>query len=291
MEADRADTAPPSGTAAIRAFEAADLPAAAEVAAAAFGRDLAEERARARWHQRVGHALRTDPEGAFVAELDGRIIGVAQGLRRERLWCLSLLTVTPDAQSSGAGRALMARVLAYEAGSEAGLIVSSSDPRALRLYGRCGFSLRPAFRASGTVDRRALPRADREIREGDESDLPGLEAISRELRGGPHTPELRYALRRGERLLLIPERGFAVAAPEQGVWLLAARDEAAAAALLWSALAHADARAHVGWITAEQGWAIDVALRAGLDLRPYGALCVRGAPGPLRPFLPSAAFA
>jgi hypothetical protein len=81
--------------------------------------------------------------------------------------------------------------------------------------------------------------------------------------------------------------------PGRGVWLLVARDEAAAASLLWAALALlADGeRSAVRWITTEQGWAVEIVLRAGLRLAPYGALCVRGRPVPLRPYLPSAPFA
>jgi len=277
----------------VRPFEPADLAVAAEVGASAFGLDLADERARERWRGRVGHTLTTDPAGAFVAELDGRVVGVAAALRRERLWCLSLLTVAPPAQGTGAGRELMARALEYGAGCDAGLIVSSSDPRALRLYARSGFSLRPTLQALGTIDRSALPPPAADLREGGEGDLDALATISREVRGAPHTDELRYALGRGGQLLVLDDRGFAVAAPELGLWLLAARDEAAASALLWAALARADDGVHarVGWITAEQGWAVDVALRAGLALSPHGALCVRGDPGSLGPYLPSAPFA
>jgi GNAT superfamily N-acetyltransferase len=277
----------------VRPYRPQDLDAAAGAGAAAFGLDLGEPAARRRWHGRVAHAATTDPGGAFVAELDGALVGVAEAIRRERLWCLSLFTVLPEAQGSGAGRALLERALGYAADADTRLIVSSSDPRALRLYGLAGFSLRPTMRASGAVDRRRLPRADRAVRELGPQDLEALEPISRDVRGGPHTPELRYALGRGGRLFAIPGRGFAAVAPEIGVWLLAARDEAAAAALLWVALAHVDdgVRVRVGWLTAEQGWAVDVALRAGLELTPYGALCVSGRAGALAPFIPSAPFA
>ncbi|MBV8219054.1 MAG: hypothetical protein JO325_11365 [Solirubrobacterales bacterium] len=86
---------------------------------------------------------------------------------------------------------------------DAGLIVSSNDPRALRLYARAGFALQPTLAAEGEVDRRALPSAHPGIREDDD-----LEA-----------------------------------------------------------------------------------LQARLQLTAYGALCVRGTPGTLYPFLPSAPFA
>ena len=52
-------------------------------------------------HTSVAHAATTDPAGAFVAVVGGRVIGAAEAVRRERLWCLSLLTVAPGTQSAG----------------------------------------------------------------------------------------------------------------------------------------------------------------------------------------------
>jgi GNAT superfamily N-acetyltransferase len=277
----------------LRALEPADLDGATALSAAAFGVDISDPELAESWRTRIAHPLATDPGGCFIAERDDRLVGVAQALRREGLWCLSLLTVDPGLQSAGAGGALLERAMDYGADADVGLIISSSDPRALRLYGLAGFQLRPAFEARGAIDRTALPPADPAVHEGGEADLESLAAISREIRGAPHTQDLEYALRAGCRLVRLGDRGFAVAMPGRGVWLLVARDDAAAASLLWAALAlFADAeRAAVRWITAEQGWAIEIVLRAGLQLAPYGALCVRGRPVPLRPYLPSAPFA
>jgi hypothetical protein len=220
------------------------------------------------------------------------VIGVAQAICRERLWCLSLLSVQPGVQSGGAGRALLERALGHDAGTDCGLIVSSNDPRALRLYALAGFSLLPTFQAEGAVDRRALPRRDPRIRNCD-ADLERLASISREVRGASHTRELEYVVRRGARVMRLEDRGYVVAQPGRGVWLLAARDEEAAAALLWSGLELGadEKRPCIGWITGGQGWAIDVAVQARLRITAYGALAVRGHPGPLRPFIPSAPFA
>jgi predicted N-acetyltransferase YhbS len=269
------------------------VPAAAAVSAAAFGFDISEPDAARNWRERIAYPLTTDPEGAFVAERDGRVIGVAQAIVRERLWCLSLLAVDPDVQSSGAGRALLERSLGYRAGADAGLIVASNDPRALRLYALSGFALLPTFQAEGALDRRALPRPDPRVRDGDGADLDALAAISREIRGAPHTAELEFALARDARLLRLDGRGFAVARPGHSVWLLVARDDDAARALLWNALELAGdtERPSVRWLTAGQQWAIDILARAGLRLSAHGALCVRGDPGPLRPFIPSGPFA
>jgi ribosomal protein S18 acetylase RimI-like enzyme len=270
-----------------------DLPAAIAISAAAFELDLGDAEAAERWHARLSHPLRTDPDGGFVAERDGTVVGVAQAILRDGLWVLALLTIDPGDQSAGAGRALLDRALAYGAPARAGMVVSSSDPRALRLYGRAGFALRPAFHALGRVDRTTLPPPDPRVRDAGPADLEALEAISREVRGGPHTPELEFALNGGMSLMRLGDRGFAVADPAHGVWLLAARDEEAATALLWSALAAIEdiEDAVVRWMTGEQDWAIDVVLRAGLRPGPFGGLCARGEHGSLRPFLPSGAFA
>jgi GNAT superfamily N-acetyltransferase len=277
----------------IRAMEETDLPGASLASAAAFDVDLSEPAAAERWGARVAYPFGLDPGGSFVAELDGRIVGVAQVLRRERLWCLSLLTVDPAAQGTGAGRALMQRALEYDEGTDAGLIVSSNDPSAMRLYARAGFSLLPTLQTEGAVDRSALPRGNGAVREGDRDDLEALAAISREVRGAPHTVELEYALGNGGQLLSIAGRGFTVVHADWGVWLLVARDDEAATALLWAALERAGAsnRPLVRWLTGAQQWAIDVLVRAGLRLTAYGGLCVRGDPGPLRPFVPSGPFA
>ncbi|HUA48438.1 MAG TPA: GNAT family N-acetyltransferase [Solirubrobacteraceae bacterium] len=280
----------------IRPLEPADLDAVADLSAAAFGHELDDQVARRRWTERLAHPLQTDPGGAFVAEHDGRMIGLAEAIQRERLWVLSMLAVDPRVQSAGAGRALLERALRYGAECDAGLIISSSDPRALRLYGLAGFSLRPTFESKGRLDRGTLPGADPAVREADGCDLEGLAAISRAVRGAPHTSELSHALERGGRLLRHGDRGFAVAMPMfAAVWLLVARDPEAAQALLWRALELVGGlggdRSTARWITGGQDWAIDVLLKAGYTLAPRGALCVRGRPGPLHPFLPSGPFA
>jgi GNAT superfamily N-acetyltransferase len=275
-------------------MEASDVAAAAVSAALAFDIDIGDEQRAQGWRERIAYPLTLDPGGAFVAERRGRIIGVAQALRRERLWCLSLLTVQPAMQSVGAGRALLERALGYGDPTDAGLIVSSNDPRAMRLYASAGFRLLPTFQAHGTFDPGALPRSDRQIRSGGTADLESLAPISRDVRGAPHTTELEFALANGAQLLRHGDRGFVVVRREFGIWLLVARDEEAAAALLWRGLELVPAtpeRPMVRWLTGAQQWAIEVLVRAGLRLSAHGALGVRGNPGPLAPFIPSGPFA
>jgi GNAT superfamily N-acetyltransferase len=277
----------------VRRMEERDVEQAARASGAAFEIDLSDEAGFERWRDRVAYPLKLDPEGAFVAERDGRIVGAAQAIKRERLWVLSLLTVEPGVQSAGAGRALLERTLDYADGTDAGLIISSNDSRAMRLYARVGFALLPTMKSEGKPDRSRFPAADRRVREGGLDDLEQLETISRELRGAPHTAEIVYALSQEGRILLIEQHGFVVVLPGWAVWVLVARDEDSARSLLWAAIeAVGDSeRDYVGWVTGAQQWAIEVIVSAGMRLTSYGALGVRGDPGPLAPFIPSGPFA
>jgi predicted N-acetyltransferase YhbS len=282
---------PRSDTLIVRPMADGDIRSVAELSAAAFGRDISDEANARRWCERVAHPLGTDPDGAFVAELDGQVVGVAEAVVRERLWVLSLFAVRPGLQSAGAGRALLEPAVAYGHDADAGLIVSSNDPRALRLYAGFGFALHPTLRADGQVDERALPPNHGGVREdGAGDDLESLASLTRSVRGAPYTSELGYALERGGRLLRLEDRGYAVVDRDGSLWLLVSRDDEAARALLSAALAMADGSVRVRWITGAQQWAIETLVQARLELAAYGALCVRGAPGPLRPFLPSAPF-
>ena len=181
----------------VRLFEPSDLHEAGDVSAAAFGFDISDPAIGDRWRERLAHTLTTDPEGCFVAVRDGRVIGVAQAMVRERLWCLSLITVVPDAQSAGAGHALMQSALNYGTHADSGLIVASDDSRALRLYGLSGFRLLPTFQADGAIDRTALPRPDRRVRE---AGLIELEELRADLaRGAGRRPHDRARVHAGPR--------------------------------------------------------------------------------------------
>jgi GNAT superfamily N-acetyltransferase len=250
-----------------------------------------EDLRRRRGRMRIEHLLRTDPGGAWLAEGDGKPAGIALALVREGLWGLSLLAVASEHQGKGIGRRLLGRALTHGDGTRGGIILSSVDPRAMRSYARAGFALRPCVCATGLVDRAALPAGLR-ARSGDPvADRETCDVASRAVRGAAHGDDIGRMTEVGGELLVVDGRGFAVVR-DGTVPLLAARDEETARDLLWSALAAVEpgATAQIDFLTAEQGWAIDVALKAGLLLSPDGPVFVRGQVGPMAPYVPSGAY-
>jgi GNAT superfamily N-acetyltransferase len=253
--------------------------------AARFGRPREDPPDAAVAAKRHHHVLRTDPEGCWVAEAHGELVGVAEAIRRDGLWGLSLLIVDPRAQSSGVGSALLQRAVAYGDGARGRLILSSQDARALRAYTRLGLTPQPCLDAVGTPRGVAAPA---DVRVGSHADIPLTEAVDRHVRGAAHGADIACLLDMGAELL-VHERGYAVV--RGGIRLLAATDDAAARAVLRAVLARTDGEIAVEWLTERQGWALDVCLDAGLELRVgLGTVFADGEIGPLRPYLPSGAF-
>jgi GNAT superfamily N-acetyltransferase len=237
--------------------------------------------------RRFRYVIETDPGGAWLAEEDGRPVGAALAILREGLWGLSMLVVHPDAQSAGIGRALLERTLRYGDGARGGIIASSGDARALRAYARAGFALHPAVQASGVPRGLEVPAG---VREGSLADLALTEAVDRVVRGAAHGSDIETLLG-DSRMFIVEGRGYALARRDH-LALLAATDEEAARDLLRAVLATAPEgeSIRVEHVTAPQGWAVDVALDAGLALEVHNALFLRGDVGPFRPYLPSGAY-
>lgn len=248
-----------------------------------------DEEVKERTRRGMRHNLSTDPDGCFVAVSEGEVVGLAQAIRREGLWVLSLLGVVPEQQSRGVGRMLLEAADRHGGGAP-GMIMSSRDPRAVRRYGLAGFEVRPTMVAWGQGRPGALPRPSG-LRPAGLADRPVVDAVDRALRGASHGPDLDHLLAEGHRLVLLDDVAYAVCREARPV-LLGATSEEAAEALLCGVLAAADPgqAVELGWVTGDQQWAMRVALRAGLELHPSGPLMVRGDPGPLRPYLPSGAF-
>jgi GNAT superfamily N-acetyltransferase len=239
-------------------------------------------------YKRLRRILATDPGGSWVAEDGDGLAGVALAILREHLWGLSLLAVRPDAQSSGIGGELLDRALDYGDGATGAIILASADPRALRAYARAGFALHPSLSATGPP-RGVVGCAD--VRPFAPGDHELAERVDRAVRGAPHGADLDALADGGCELLVLPGRGYAVH-NAGSVKTIAALDDEAAGALLRTVLARMPqgGSAEVDWITSAQQWAIDVAVAARLQLRPAGAVALRGDVGAFRPYLPGGAY-
>ena len=280
----------------------ADVAAAETCASEAFV-DLSRRTGNSLWPEptaedhrrsqgRLGHTVRQDPGGCWVAEGEEGVIGVGMAILREDVWGLSLLVVSPGHQGVGIGAVLLDRTLAYGGGGErGGIILSSNDPAAIRRYRRAGFELRPALVAHGVPEPPDDLPGGAQVRDGAAADLAFCESVGRALRGASHGPDLRALMETDCKLLICEGRGFCLhvdASPR----LLGATDEDAARGLLLAALATASAgeEVFVPFLDERQSWAMDTALASGLKLEPGGPVCVRGDLGPMAPYLPNGAY-
>jgi GNAT superfamily N-acetyltransferase len=284
----------------IRPLLEADVPAAQAAATTAmehlYPEDVSPQEQERRVRSgiaRIAHLQRTDPGGCWVAEHNGEIIGAAIGLIRENIWGFSLFGLLPAYQGLGIGSRLYAPALQYGAGQPGGIILSSSHPAALRRYARSpGYRLIPTVGLAGSCDPRRAPARLR-CRAGDlRADAETIDAASRHVRGASHLTDLPTMLAQpGATLHVVDGDGFACAR-DGSLTLLAARTQTAAADLLWGAITSGTrgATVSVDFVSAENGWAIDVGLEAGLSIGSCGPIFVRGRLGTLAPFLPNGSY-
>ncbi|MFJ2190449.1 GNAT family N-acetyltransferase [Kitasatospora sp. NPDC087861] len=243
---------------------------------------------------RVRHLARTDPAGCWLAESDGEPVGAVLSMRREGLWTPSLFAVRPQAQGKGVGRLLLERAAAHSRGCLRGMVCVSASPAAARRYRLAGFTLHPAMRLTGRVDRAGLlDPGDIPVHRGSATHRHLLDSVDRRLRGSAHGPDHELMLGHFEELLIADALAGSGYCYRDGgeVKLLAATTKRIAARLLREALARVPdgVEARVEFLTAEQEWALDVGLEVGLTPRSGGFVGLRGMRPPA-PYLPSGAF-
>jgi GNAT superfamily N-acetyltransferase len=238
---------------------------------------------------RVGHArfVQRDGPGAWVAVSEGRVVGVAESVRRESFWGLSMLFVHPEFQSRGVGGRLLEAAMGYAAGATQRMIQSSPDPRAMRRYFLAGLAMHPTAEMGGQPDRRAIPPS-LPGRDGDEGDLELVAEVEVQL-GRSRTEDVAFGLSDGRcRIDVVdsdPGRGWVLWHPDRLV-MLGATDEQTAAILLWRFLAGSEGQIVVHGLTAAQQWAYDVLHQARLTAQIRGSLFVDGMAVPV-PWIPS----
>ncbi|MDI5963508.1 GNAT family N-acetyltransferase [Streptantibioticus silvisoli] len=263
------------------------------------GDDPADERA-VRLRAYVRHLARTDPGGCWVAADDhGRPVGAALATRREGTWGLALLAVPEQdggpvpPEGPGVGQELLAAALAYGRACLRGIICVSGGPGEAATYRRAGFTLHPAMRLTGPLDRAGLGVPDGAVHEGSPRDRDMMDSVDRRTRGGAHGPD-HPELMRHTRLLVADDlagSGYAYLDPDGTVQLLAATSRRLATRLLTAALLLLPdgAPVRLSHLTAEQEWAVDVGLAAGLELSAHGFVALRGMRPPA-PWVPSGTF-
>jgi hypothetical protein len=160
----------------------------------------------------------------------------------------------------------------------------------MALYTSAGFSLHPAVIGYGHVSPGTVNR-DPRVRHAGAQQVEVVDAVDRHVRGSARSVDLVAMLKEpGCRLLLLEDRGYAVAKDDRIV-TLGARDEEAATALLETALAEmGERKVEVNWLTAKQQWAIRTLVASGVELSPYGPMMVRGLSDPPFPYIPSGGY-
>jgi ribosomal protein S18 acetylase RimI-like enzyme len=278
---------------AVAAFERGLLGISAGLGLPITGNTIQDERRR---QDRTRHFLGTDPEGSWVAEEGDTIVGMSQSFVREGYWMLSQLGTVPGRQGRGVGRDLLKLAISHGEPDSPGTIQCSSDPKAMALYTGFGFTLHPVVTGWGLIRPGAVTRpaeVDRyEANEVGERELDVVTAIDRQVRGSARTIDIVAMLEQpGNHLLLQADQAYAVAKDERIV-TLGARQEESAALVLRTMLAEAPPgeTIEVNWLTSAQQWAVREVVAAGIELRPYGPVMVRGMDGPPSPYIPSGGF-
>lgn len=243
------------------------------------------------WRRHARHFLATDPQGSWVAEHDGDLVGIAMSFRRDLSWFLATFAVQPTLQGMGVGTALLKAALDSGRGALRAMFTSSEDPRATRLYKSLGFDLHPQLELRGVLERSAIPVLDR-VREGTASDFDLVDSLDRRLREARRGPDVEVLAATG-RLLVVDRpsaQGYVWVEPHRTLGL-GATDRRTATELLWAALAASEPGCMVAveGATGANQWALDVAVAARLGFTHDGYLALRGLKPPA-PYLHHGVF-
>lgn len=141
---------------------------------------------------------------SVVAEADGRIVGSNFLDERSPIAGVGPITVDPAVQNEGAGRLLMKDVLGRcEMRGTPGvrLLQASYHRRSLALYAKLGFQVRDLLACvAGTPQ--AGEVAGHAVRQPEEADLAGANAVARRVHGFDRAAELSEAMSRGTALVV-----------------------------------------------------------------------------------------
>lgn len=282
-------------TAAIRPMLHDDVQTADEIWRAAFASSNtdATEDSRTRSledaasnQSRLHYLIDSDPNGAFVAEHGDNVVGLCQSLRRNHRFVLARLAVSPAYQEQGLGRLLLTSAFSYAEGATEQYIWSSRDPRAMHSYVREGFTLRPTMQLTGRERLHTIPHS---VRVATESEIDVADSVDAMMRGETRHEDLQFWLDGGGKLVLDDDGGYLVINRTR-LTALCATSIPVAQRLLETVLSGylEFPPLEVGWVVAEQQWAIESAARCGATLANYGAMLTRNVEILPVPYLPNA---
>jgi len=144
------------------------------------------------------HLLRTDPDGSWIAELDGTAVGYAMGFTRGPIWFLAQLFVRPEVHAQGMGAMLLTRSMDAGQARDASVfsVVSSTSPLAQALYMRAGmFATAVCYRMHGPLAALTTqPRTSARVVHADDRWAERLAALDRHAFGAERTLDHRLYL-------------------------------------------------------------------------------------------------
>ncbi len=217
----------------LRRFTAADIPLAMEL------KNLAG------WNQTepdwAGY-LEFEPEGCFVAELDGRACGTATAIRYgDRFGWIGMVLVHPDCRRFGIGTTLLRRVIGYLQQHGTGGVKLDATPMGRKVYVPIGFVDEYEVTRYEGVARASGGAIAPGIREMSPADIAGIAAFDAPIFGSERAAVLRSLSRRNPEMCFVTRdaagaiAGYLIArqgqnAVQLGPWL--ARGTGVAAGLL-----------------------------------------------------------
>lgn len=230
--------------------------------------------------------LTHDRPGCWVADAGtAGIVGVALSQRHDLLWTMSALQTAPGWAAALAP--LLDAALGHSRGCLRGMARLGTGPEKAAAMRRAGFDLHPTMRLHGVIERASL-RFVEAVRSESTASHVVVDSVDRQVRGGARGPALAGLAEATELLVCDTGSAQGYAYHRAGTPVtVAGTSREAARRTLWAVLSQ---RPHghpveIGGLSAEQDWALDVGLAAGLAVAPDGYLALRHLRAPA-PFLP-----
>lgn len=145
------------------------------------------------WNQTSGdwqRFLSLEPEGCFVAVLEGRIVATTTTERFGSVGWIGMVTTDPDYRGLGIGRKMLSAAIAYLRAAGVRTVKLDATPMGKPLYDRLGF--RPEYPLQRVVGAgRALTAEGISPYRGETEVLDGILALDREAYGTDRSEMLR----------------------------------------------------------------------------------------------------